>query len=174
MKTKLSLIFFCILILSGCATQRHIATTTTQNDSMNTVIKVGTRIEYKTDTMFINIPMQTAERTTLDSISFLENDYATSEARITNDGSLFHNLNTKPQKKPVEVQTPTYHKDSVRVEYKNREVEKEIPVEVERDFTWWEKTCIKWFPWSFIMLILAVCFHFRMPLWNFIKKLFLK
>lgn len=162
-------------LMSGCATQRRVGanTTTTQTDSVNTDVRVETRIEYKTDTIFVDVPAQMAERTTADSISFLENDFATSEARINQDGSLFHNLNTKPQKKPVEVQTPTYHKDSVRVEYKYKEVEveKEIPVEVERDFTRWERTCIKWFPWSLIAIFLGVCLKFRKPLIAFAKRL---
>ena len=115
-----------------------------------------------------------AERTTQDSTSHLENDYATSDARINLDGSLFHDLKTKPQKKAAQVQIATIRNDSVRVEYKYRNmvVEKEIPIKVERDFTWWEQTCIKWFPWTLILCTLYLGLKFRKPIWHGIKKIF--
>nr|CAI9750650.1 hypothetical protein GPVRGNEL_GPVRGNEL_CDS_0024 [Caudoviricetes sp.] len=51
-------------------------------------------------------------------------------------------------------------------------VEKEIPIKVERDFTWWEQTCIKWFPWTLILCTLYLGLKFRKPIWHGIKKIF--
>lgn len=166
-----------LFIVSGCCTQRRVVetfTTITEKDSSKVDVRVETIIEYQTDTVFIEIPAQMAERTTQDSISHLENDYATSDARINSDGSLFHNLNTKPQKKPVEYQKPIERKDSIRIEYKYIEVEKEkeIPVYIKRDFTWWERTCIKWFPWSLVLIFVSFGIHFRKPIISLFKHLF--
>lgn len=172
-----SAVLVSMALLSGCCTQRRVVDTTmtiTEKDSTNTEVRVETQIVYVPDTVFIEIPAQIAERTTQDSTSHLENDYATSDARINADGSLFHNLNTKPQKKPVEVQTPTIRKDSIKTEYKiidvEKEVEKKVPVEVEKKLTWWQSTCIKFFPWSLILIALSIGFYFRKPIWNIIKR----
>lgn len=166
-----------LFIVSGCCTQRRAvesSTTITEKDTSKVDVRVEKVIEYQIDTVFVEVPAQMAERTTQDSISHLENDYATSDARINSDGSLFHNLNTKPQKKPIEYQKPIERKDSIRTEYKYIEVEKEkkIPVEVERDFTWWEATSIKWFPWSLVLIVISIGIHFRKPLWRLIKRVF--
>lgn len=159
------------LLLSGCATHRGVGTTTTIKEKDSIDVKVEYRTIYVTDTVTIEIPAQSAERTTQDSISHLENDYAESDARINPDGTLYHSLNTKPQKKPIEYQKPIEHRDSVRVEYRDKEVEKEIPVEVERDFTWWEKRCIGLFPYAIALILGLVGWIFRKHLLKIVKKL---
>lgn len=98
-------------------------------------MEVRTETVYVTDTAYIEIPAQTAERTTEDSTSHLENDFALSDARINPDGTLFHSLETKPQSKPVEFQKPIITNDSIEVRYKTRT----RTVEVERKLTKWEK-----------------------------------
>ena len=50
--------------------------------------------------------------TTKDTLSTLENDYAKSEAQIT-DGFLRHSLETKPAKHPVQIQKEIVYRDSV-------------------------------------------------------------
>lgn len=124
------------------------------------------------DTVFVEIPAQTAERTTADSLSFLENDFAMSSARINPDGTLFHTLMSKPGKLPVEVMTPTTNTttNAERI----REIEKPVPVcvpvEVERKMTWWERMFIKSAPWLFALLIAACVYIFRTPLTNFARR----
>lgn len=166
-----------LFIVSGCCTQRRAVEQNTtviqQKDSSNTVVRVDKVIEYQIDTVYIKIPAQMAERTTQDSISHLENDYATSDARINSDGTLFHNLNTKPQKKPIEYQKPIERNDSVRTEYKTKTkyitlIDKK---EVEKELTWWQHTCIKWFPWCLILLIIAIGYVFRKPILKITKRL---
>lgn len=152
-------------LISGCCTQQKLGTSSLTERSGE--IRVETYIEYRIDTMYIDIPSQMAEKTTRDSISYLENDYAISEARINIDGSLFHSLNTKSQKKAIEFQKPIERKDSIRTEYIYTNTE--IPIEVERELTFWEATCIRLFPWSVALLVLTIGLYFRKPIWNIVR-----
>lgn len=149
----LPLLLLLTFIIGGCASSRRLSENVHQQDSVG--IRVETRIEYVPDTVYIEIPAQTAERETADSTSHLENDYATSDARINPDGTLFHNLKTKPQKKPVEFEKPVEHKDSIV--YKTKTVTKVRTVEVPHELTWWEKTQIYGF-W-FILFILMIVYR---------------
>ena len=110
-----------------------------------------------------------AERTTADSLSFLENDFAMSSARINPDGTLFHTLMSKPGKLPFEVMTPTTNTttNAERIREIEKPVPVRVPVEVERKMTWWERTCIKSAPWMFALLIAACVYIFRKPITNF-------
>lgn len=88
-------------LLGSCSSHKNLTTEHKEQDSVMVDVRYQTIIVP--DTVLVEIPAQTAERTTTDSTSHLENDYATSDARINPDGTLFHLLATKPQKKPVEV-----------------------------------------------------------------------
>lgn len=122
--------FLLCALLGSCRSHKEIIE---NNDSIR--VEVRTETVYVTDTAYIEIPAQTAERTTADSTSHLENDFALSDARINPDGTLFHSLETKPQSKPVEFQKPIITNDSIEVRYKTRT----RTVEVERKLTKWEK-----------------------------------
>lgn len=147
----LPLFLLLIFLLGGCASSRRLSENVHQQDSVQ--IKVETRIEYVPDTVYIEIPAQTAERETADSTSHLENDYATSDARINPDGTLFHNLKTKPQKKPVEFEKPVERKDSII--YKTKTVTEVRTVGVPRQLNWWEKTQIYGF-WFIVFIAVIV------------------
>lgn len=169
-----------LFIVSGCCTQRRVVEQNTtviqQKDSSNTEVRVEKVIEYLTDTVYIKIPAQMAERTTQDSTSHLENDYATSDARINQDGTLYHDLKTKPQEIASEFQKPVERNDSVRTEYKTKikYVIRTQKKEVEKELTWWQHTCIKWFPWCLILLIIAIGYIFRKPILKITKRLLCK
>ena len=94
---KTALICTLILLLTACGTSRKL--TTFQSDSVR--VEVVKTVEYIHDTVTVEIPAQTAERTTRDSSSHLENDFAESDARINSDGTLYHDLRTKPQEKEI-------------------------------------------------------------------------
>lgn len=131
-------------------------------------------VRYKTiivpDTVFVEIPAQTAERTTADSTSHLENDYATSDARINPDGTMFHLLATKPHKKPVEVDKKIEQRDSiVYVEKSNTETGQQI-VEVERQLSWWEKTRI----YGFYLLASLLVMIYRKQIWSILRKFIIR
>ena len=166
-----------LFIVSGCCTQRRAVEQNTtviqQKDSSNTEVRVDKVIEYLIDTVYIKIPAQMAERTTQDSASHLENDYATSDARINKDGTLHHDLKTKPQEIASEFQKLVERNDSVRTEYKTKikYVIRTQKKEVEKELTWWQHTCIKWFPWCLILLIIAIGYIFRNPILKITKRL---
>ena len=165
-----------LFIVSGCYTQRRAVEQNTtviqQKDSANVEVRVEKEIVYQTDTLYINIPPQTSERTTLDSISHLENGYATSDARINQDGTLYHDLKTKPQKIASEFQKPVERNDSIRTEYKTKK--EYITLIDEKELTWWQLTCIKWFPWCLILLIITIGYILRNPILKITKRLLCK
>lgn len=161
--------FICFFVALGvfisCGTSRKLPTAMVQQkDSTHTEVREKT--VYLHDTVYFEIPAQTAERTTNDTTSFLENDYAESNARINPDGSLFHDLKTKPQDKPVPTGKEIVYRDSTV--YKNNYVE--VPVPVEKKLSWWEQTCIKWFPYSIGALLLSLVVIFRKPMLALIRR----
>lgn len=134
-----------ITLLTSCGSTRTV-----------TEVRDSTAIEtvYVPDTVYIDIPAQVAERTTADSTSHLENDYAKSDARINADGSLFHSLETRPQQKPVEIQK--------KIEYRYRTIIKTVKETeyIEKELSWWERfrlhlgTVVIWA--TFAMIVYAV------------------
>lgn len=159
----LPLLLLLTFIIGGCASSRRLSENVHQRDSVD--VRVETRIEYIPDTVFIEIPAQMSERETADSTSHLENDYATSDARINPDGSLFHNLKTKPQKKPVNVERPVEYRDSIV--YKTKTVIETKTEQVPRDLTWWQKTQIYGFRAAIVLLLIV----YRKKILSFIKRL---
>lgn len=149
------------LLMVGCSPGKNI-TTPQQKDS--TRVEIRKETIYVPDTVYIEIPKQTAERTTRDS-SRLENDYAISYARINADGTLYHNLSTKPQKKPVEINKPVERNDSIVY------VTKTKTVTVERELSWWEQTQIKGFHVLAVIFGIVVLWLLRSPIMTLIKKI---
>jgi hypothetical protein len=146
-------IFPALPLFMGCAS-KHEANTVLENSAADSVrIEVRERIVLVPDTVYIDIPKQTAERTTLNDSSHLENEYAESDAHINPDGSLFHSLSTKEQKKAVPTNKTVATKDSTA--YRDRVVEKtrtETKM-VERDFTKWETFCLhSWWILAFVAI----------------------
>ena len=141
------------LLLCGCAASRHVSDSV--NSEQRDTVRVKTVTIYVPDTVFVEIPAQTAERETRDSVSNLENDYATSEARINPDGSLYHDLKTKPQKKPVEFHKPVERRDSIVYRERVRTETVTETVEVPRQLTWFQKTSIYGF-WAAIIFLMIV------------------
>lgn len=170
MRTTKTLFSLLCVLLCGCASSR-----TAQSENVNTEqhdsVSVETVIVYVPDTVYIEIPAQTSERTTADSISRLDNDYAISEARINPDGSLFHSLRTKPQKKPVQIQKPVERHSNIV--YRTKTVTETEYVEVPCKLTWWETTRLQ--SWNLIAAALIICivWIYRKPIINFIKTHFL-
>lgn len=163
MKRLLVVALSCFLY--SCRTQKKFTTTVvTENENKN--VEVRYEKIFVPDTVYLEIPAQTAERTTKDSTSNLENDFATSTAKINPDGTLYHDLNTKPQDKPVPTEKEVERKDSIIYVDKFTE----IPVPVEKELSWWEQTCIKWFPYSIGTLLLSLIVILRKPMLNLIRR----
>ena len=123
-----------------------------------------TRIEtvYKTDTVLLEIPKIVEKVVTKDTVSVLENDYAKSQAVIS-DGLLAHSLETKPMQKPVEVQTKVVYRDSIIV--KDNVIVQ--TVEVEKELTGWQTFKMKTGGFALgiiVLLIVCVILYFVKPL----------
>ena len=144
-----------LLLLQGCCPCRHLTSSDSKTGIDSTNIHYRERVILVPDTIFVEIPAQTAERETRDSVSHLENDYAASEARINPDGSLYHDLKTKPQKKPVEFQKPVERRDSIVYRERVRTETVTKTVEVPRQLTWFQKTSIYGF-WAAIIFLMIV------------------
>lgn len=114
-------------------------------------VEVRTRTEYVRDTVFRDIPAIEEKITTKDTPSHLENYYAMSDARINQDGTLFHSLATKPQKEPILIDKPIQYRDSIV--YRDKMVT-DI-VQVERELTWWQKTKMKGF-WVLLAILVFI------------------
>lgn len=108
------LIAIVTLLLCSCRTIKQ-STTDTKNDS--THVEIRYEKIFVPDTILVPLPPQTAERVTGDSVSHLENDYAISDARIS-EGLLFHTLQTKNVNIEVPVQKEIERHDSII--YKNK------------------------------------------------------
>lgn len=140
-------IFLCMVLpvlFLSCRTGRQVVVVEARDS-----VRVEERVrEIKvTDTLFVEVPAQSAERTTTDSTSHLENDYAVSDARIMIDGSLYHSLETKPRTDTLTQELSVQAKDSIIYR------EKVIPqvVTVEKELSDWQKIQIRGF-WIFLIL----------------------
>ncbi len=158
-------------LLTGCKT-------TKQTQPPLPVVPIETNTDTKIihteriDTVFIEIPVQSAERTTHEKTSHLETDYAESDARINEDGTLSHSLKNKPTKHPAPV------KNSADTIYIDKVIEKPVPVEVpkevERELTWWEKTRLGTWGWLATALALCVGWICRKPMITLARRLLTK
>jgi hypothetical protein len=155
MTKKLFILLAAVSLMWGCCPCRNLTTETDRQDS--TRVEVRTQTILVPDTVFLEIPAQTAERTTRDSVSHLENEYATSDARINPDGSLFHDLRTKPQKKAIETEKKIEKRDSVV--YRNRYLKVKEKVSVPRDLTKFQKCEI--FGFWFLLAIFALVVYLK-------------
>jgi hypothetical protein len=164
-------ILFIAALLTGCATPRKITSTDSQQQRDSVRIEYRERTVLVPDTVLVEIPAQTAERTTPDSLSHLENDYAESMARINQDGSLYHDLKTKPQMKPVKTNKEIQQRDSVRTVYLDRIVKQTITekVEVEKKLSWWDSTKLS--SWRYIALVALITYN---NTWHLDRKIIYK
>ena len=131
----------------ACATSRQAAP--------SEKILVETRIEtvYKTDTVYLEVPKIVEKIVTADTVSVLENEYAKSEASVS-EGLLAHSLETKPVKQPVEVQTQVVYRDSMIV----RDNVIVQTVEVEKPLTGWQSFKMAMGGWMLgIIIFMIVC-----------------
>lgn len=150
------------LLLTACKTQSKVI----EQQKQETRIETKYERIFVHDTAYIEIPVQSAEKTVRDSASHLENDYAISDARINADGSLFHYLQTKPQKKPVPVDKVIERKDSL-IYVKN---EVKVPVKVEKELSSWQNFRLRYFNSLLIVLLGVLAYIFRKPIIKLIRR----
>lgn len=141
---------FLILLSAVC-----VACATSRQAAPSEKILVETRIEtvYKTDTVYLEVPKIVEKIVTADTVSVLENEYAKSEASVS-EGLLAHSLETKPVKQPIEVQTQVVYRDSVIV--KDNVIVQ--TVEVEKPLTGWQSFKMAMGGWMLgIIIFMIVC-----------------
>lgn len=157
---QLLLILIPLLALISCRSHQQ---TIVPPERVVTQIERVTEVRW--DTAYIEVPAQSAEITTRDSVSHLETDFAMSDARINPDGTLFHNLLNKPQERPAVVPTTVQRVDSI--------VEREVPVVVYRDKppNKWEQFKIDSFWWLIGAIAALLAINFRKPIISLIKKI---
>ena len=108
---------------------------------------------FQTDTVFLEVPKIVEKIVTADTVSVLENEYAKSEASVS-DGLLAHSLETKPIQQPIEVQTKIVYRDSVVF----KDVVVYETVEVEKELTGWQSFKMKMGGWFLGILIILIVF----------------
>lgn len=144
---KLSKILIVVVVfLSACCPHRKLTSSTADSVRIETVV----RTEFVKDTVYIDVPYEREVSVSPDS-SHLETIFAVSDARILADGQLFHSLENKAQKHPVEVKTRIEYRDSIV--YRDRAVKE--TVEIERKLTNWQKFQMNGF-WIFVTIFVCV------------------
>ena len=115
--------------------------------------RIETRVEriFETDTVFLQIPVRVEKVHTLDTASFLENEFAKSSAEVSK-GILSHSLETKPISKPVEVKKEIVYRDSIIV--KDNVIVQ--TVEVEKSLTGWQNFKMKTGGFALGLLVIAI------------------
>lgn len=163
-----ALLILAALALTGCKTSKQAAPPPLPVVPIETTTNTKIIHTESIDTVYIEIPAQSAERTTPDSFSHLETDYAVSEARINEDGTLSHTLDNKRAKHPVPVNNST---DTIYVEQATEiPIPVQVPVQVERELTAWEKIRLKSWGWITAALVLGAGWSFRKPILNLARR----
>lgn len=143
--------------LVSCGTAGKVA----RSDSSR--VEVRTVTEFVPDTVFVELPVIVERVQTLDTVSFLENRFAKSEASVS-EGVLSHSLETKPVKEPVEVENKVVYRDSLV--YVDRFVTE--TVEVARTLSKWQRVRMGMGS-AFIVLIAAAVLYFIIKFSNSLK-----
>lgn len=170
-QTPLLIFLSAAFLTTGCKTHKTV-------QEQLPIVPIETNTDTKIvhietiDTVFIEIPAQSAERTTPGKESHLETNYAESDARINEDGTLTHTLHNKSTKQPVPVKNST---DTVYVDkFIEKPVPVEVPKEVERELTWWQKTRLNTWGWLATALVLCIGWVCRKPLITLARRLLTK
>jgi len=134
---RAGMVAIAALLLTGCKTPQVVHDREVEyRDSIVEKVVLDTILVP----VCVTIPSQETSRSTKDSTSTLETDYAISVARVDSNGVLHHSLKNKPQVIEKEVEVVTQHTE--REEYHATEEKQNDTkiVEVPRDYTWWDKT----------------------------------
>ena len=142
---------FLLFIFSALCVACSVARQAVPSENLSTRVEVVTVFEK--DTVLVEIPQIVEKVQTMDTISFLENEFAKSSAEVS-DGIMSHSLETKPVQKPVEIQKEIVYRDSVV--FRDRTVVE--TVEVEKPLSGWQQFKIKTGGYAIGMIIgMIVC-----------------
>lgn len=167
---RIILLIAAAILMVGCRTTKSIPTQAQEYKRDSVRIEYRERTVLVPDTVYFEIPRQMAERTIADSVSHLENDYASSDARLNSDGTLTHTLNSKPQLKPVPTERKIEYRDSIIYKDRWRDKKQTVTEYVEHKLSWWEQTQIYGF-WAAIAIVAII---YRKKIFQAVVRLFLK
>ena len=152
---KIALLLITALLAFGCS-RKIVPIMSEKTDS----IRIEHTVEYieklRTDTVKIEIPAQEKQVQVRDSSSHLETDFATSDARVYSDGTLYHSLRNKARTVPVAVQIKEVEKIVTRDSLVYRDTRIEVPVRLP--LTWRETFWVRsgQIGWAALILVIAV------------------
>ena len=131
---RIILIILSILAITSCGSQRHIASSIDQKDSLS--VKTENSVIWVDSLIQAPLPLESESVRIPDSdTSHLETSAAESDAWIA-DGQLHHTLRNKETSIPILVKLPQYVSSTTSEKYL---LKTEIKtVEVPRDFTKWQ------------------------------------
>lgn len=167
---RIILLIAAAILMVGCRTTKSIPTQAQEYKRDSVRIEYRERTVLVPDTVYFEIPRQMAERTIADSVSHLENDYASSDARLNSDGTLTHTLNSKPQLKPVPTERKIEYRDSIIYKDRWRDKKQTVTEYVEHKLSWWKQTQIYGF-WAAIAIVAII---YRKKIFQTVVRLFLK
>ena len=151
-----------LLLFTLCLTACGVARPVLESDNTKVEVKVVEKIVK--DTAWVELPVIVEKVATLDTASVLENKYAKSEA-VVSGGVLHHSLSTKSVREPVSVESREIVRDSIIF----RDRIQTQTVEVERKFTWWQKTKMNLGIVTLCEILLAVAYIIYLIFNNFLK-----
>jgi len=149
---------FIAIALYSCKAKQNVILET--RDSIR--IEYREKIVKDTDSVLVYLPSEEKAISTYDSTSYLKTKYAESTASISS-GILTHTLKTIDKPIPVQVVKETVYKDSIS--YKDRVVEKEVIVEVEKKLSWLQKTMM----WLWVPISILLCIAWRKHIIKLVK-----
>ncbi len=155
---RLILVLIPFLGLVACRSHKEAAV-----PSERIVTQIERITEVRLDTAFIEVPAQSSEKLTTDTASHLETDFATSDARINPDGTLYHNLNNKPGRKLAIVPTTVQRIDSI--------VERKVPVYMDKPPNKADQFKIDVFWWLIGVIAALMAITFRKPIFGLITRI---
>lgn len=149
---KISLLIglIAMLALSSCRSHKELVTEQTHTED-STRIEIRERVIIVPDTVYITLPQQEYEYTTIDSISHLETDFAISDVRIQPNGSVRHTLKTKHTTIPVVTPMTIVSRDSSISVYKGNSTEKK-QITPKQEKSKWDEVII-----SLMIVAIAIC-----------------
>lgn len=134
MKWALMLLWVAVVVLVGCCRPCG-GEVVTVRDSVGRDVR--REVLWVRDTVMVGMEGEHAAAVVKDSTSRLETRYAVSEAGVRTDGTLWHWLEQKRVRVPVEVMHREERRDSVV--WRERGVERVKVREVERQWSVWER-----------------------------------
>lgn len=151
-----------ISLFCSCRTCRPTETdlTVVSGDSLREKTVYVETLRIDTVTVTVEIPAQSAERIGRDSTSHLETDFAISDAWLTRDGSLGHNLRNKTRKMetvmPVTVKDTYLRQEKEKIRKMTVRETRTVRITAGTSLKRWQKL-LMWCGGGGVVIVSALC-----------------